>query len=82
MYPRTVLLRYGETLPPEEKPVFFAIVQSLRTETCQGVEMVMSGALSTAIKDTSVAHTGKDLAQRWLEFTNQEDLPIPHVEEQ
>ena len=77
MYPKNVLLRYGEALEnPTERKAFLAVVTGMTGDIHGGVEQILSGQMSVALEGTTVEHLEEDLAQRWQDFFDPaEDLP-------
>lgn len=75
MYPKNVLLKYGHALPnAKERKAFLGVVTTLQTEVHVGVRVVMSGLLHAKLKDTEIEHLLDDLAQRWIEFAEPDDI--------
>ena len=76
MYPKNTLVNYGNALADAtEKQQFLEAIQRMQTVTTGGVEMVMAGDLNAALKGTAVAHLLDELAQKWLDYADVNELP-------
>ncbi len=75
MYPKNTLIRYGNALKDAgEKERFLALIPTLEAVVRQGTFVVMTGELYDALESNSLERLKEDLNNRWLEFTEADDI--------